>query len=249
METDQTPSLDRLPERLRAIAGLVPDGLALADIGTDHGLLPVALVTVGRCPRAVATDLNSGPLAAAGWRVSRSGLDGRIETRIGDGLSPLKPGEVGVVVIAGMGGGTISGILERGIEVARGAARLILQPMNSAGRLRRWLRSGGFRLTDEDLVREGSRLYVIMAAEPVKTDEALGEMPVLSEPGEILIDLGPILWEKKHPLFPELVREELAGLRTILTQIKSARRPERDKQINLEKRIARMEGLLACWPK
>ncbi len=259
LEGDLEPVLDRLPPRLRAIARLVPPGLTVADIGTDHGLLPAALVSGGHSPRAVATDFSPGPLSVARERFRAAGLDGRVETRIGDGLSPISAGEAGAIVIAGMGGVTIAGILDRGFEAARGAERLILQPMNASGRLRAWLLGHGFSLIDEDLVQDGSRLYVIIAAEPDHAPDSppdrapdhLPESPGGAAAGQdqFLIDLGPILFQKRHPLFPDLIREDLAGLRRIESRLRLARRPEAGKMRDIKERISRMEGLLACWPK
>ena len=51
-----------LSPRLGAIAGLVPEGCGcLADIGTDHGYVPVSLLLEGRVRRAVAADIGATP--------------------------------------------------------------------------------------------------------------------------------------------------------------------------------------------
>ena len=50
----------RLSSRLERIASMVKDNAVLADIGTDHGFIPVKLVDEGRIQKAIACDLRSG---------------------------------------------------------------------------------------------------------------------------------------------------------------------------------------------
>ena len=100
--------------RMRAVADLVTDGLRVADIGTDHGFVPIALVSEGRCPSAIAADVRSGPLSHAAENIRRQGLSDVIETRLSDGLKKIDPGEAEAVIIAGMGGMLMIRILDDG---------------------------------------------------------------------------------------------------------------------------------------
>ncbi|MGQ9558791.1 MAG: class I SAM-dependent methyltransferase, partial [Desulfurispora sp.] len=102
----------QLSARLSAIAGLIPAGSVVVDVGTDHARLPVYLVRSGRCPRALATEINRQPWQRARAAVAEAGLSDRIAVRLGDGLAPLRPGEADVAVLAGMGGGPIGRILQ-----------------------------------------------------------------------------------------------------------------------------------------
>ena len=111
--------------RLEAVAKLVPQGCVLADIGTDHAYLPVWLLQKGQIKAAVAADIAAGPCRAAQTNIGMYGLRGKIEVRMGSGLTVLKPGEADGAVIAGMGGSTQS--------TALGNLR------NALGRLRREL--------------------------------------------------------------------------------------------------------------
>ena len=165
-----------LDKRLSAVAALVRRGSTVADIGTDHAYLPVYLVQSGACPRAVAADLREGPLAAAREHVAAAGLSDVIDTRLGDGLSPLAPGEADDIVIAGMGGDTVADILAACDWVKDARYNLVLQPMTHPERLRAWLLQNGFVITAETPVWEGRRFYHVCAAQyadaaPV-TDEA-----------------------------------------------------------------------------
>ena len=139
-----------------------------ADIGTDHAYLPIAAIQSGICKTAIACDIHPGPLEIANKNIQEARLTSQIETRLGDGLAPLQPGEADCIVIAGMGGMRIWGILQEGMHQARAAKRLILQPQHDTMLLRKNLHMAGFDIEDEHLVREvvGGRehFYVLIAA-------------------------------------------------------------------------------------
>ena len=196
----------RLDGRLAAVAALVPFGARVADVGTDHAYLAIALVKDRGAKTVVATDKNEGPCAAARRTLSAEGLSDRVPVRCGDGLAPLLPGEVDTVCIAGMGGGLIASILTAGSEVFAGIARLVLQPMNDAATLRRWLYENGWHIVEESLATVDGRLYEIIAAEP-------GE-EITPEPW--LLTIGPVLWQEKPPLFSRHVDAQMERLRRIL---------------------------------
>ena len=92
-----------LSKRLMAVACLVTPGNRLADVGTDHGYIPIYLIKENRIPHAIAMDVNRGPLLRAQEHIRMEGLEERIETRLSDGMKMLLPTEADTVVIAGMG--------------------------------------------------------------------------------------------------------------------------------------------------
>ena len=155
-----------LSDRLKAAADMVTPGNRLADIGTDHAYLPIWLVREGRCPTAIAADLRQGPLLAAHAHVCEAGLGGRIYLRLSDGLKEIAPGEADTITITGMGGPLICRILADGRAVARSAKELILSPQSDVPEVRRFLLGHGFIITDETMVREDGKYYVIIKAEP-----------------------------------------------------------------------------------
>lgn len=163
--TPREPRPPRLPPRLRAVAEVVPAGSVVADVGTDHALLPAYLVASGRCPRAIAVDARPGPLAAARRTLARYGVADRVDVRQGDGLQALVPGEADVLVIAGLGGETIAQILARRPEVARRARRLVLQPVRGRDALVRYLAQQGWTVVERE-VPEGRRRYPLLVVEP-----------------------------------------------------------------------------------
>ena len=156
--------MERRPElspRLRKTADLVPDGVRLTDVGTDHAYLPAALILEGRIPRALATDIRSGPLERARQTAALYGLEDRMEFRQCDGLEGVQRGETDAVVIAGMGGETIAGILAWAPWTRR--IPLILQPMSSMPELREWLQKNGYTIERESLAREGRLYYTALS--------------------------------------------------------------------------------------
>lgn len=151
-----------LNRRLETVAALIPRGGVVADIGTDHAYLPVRLVQEGLCPLAYACDIGEGPLGKARETIARYGCAGKVFPVLGDGLAALEPRAVDTIVIAGMGGDTIAGILERAPWCRE--KTLVLQPMTAADRLRRYLRETGFCLLKERAVEDGGKPYGVMLA-------------------------------------------------------------------------------------
>jgi tRNA (adenine22-N1)-methyltransferase len=200
-----------LSARLRAVADMVPTGVTLADIGTDHGLLLCHLVKTGRIPRGIGVELNSGPFRRAQTAVRECGLESRVEIRQGDGLAVLRPEEAAVVVVAGMGGVSIREILAAA-GWTRQLQSLILQPMTEVAEVRRWLTGHGWRIIDEDAVKEGRKYYQIIKAAPGSSDEL--------SPAEA--HYGPVLIEKRHPLLKEMAAKDFKVLQGILEQMANA---------------------------
>lgn len=154
----------QLSERLLAVAGLVTPGLRLADVGTDHGYIPLWLTEQGVIPGAIALDINRGPLERARENIKRHGLEEKIETRLSDGVAALRPGEAESVVIAGMGGSLVIKILEEGTEVLRTVKELVLQPQSDIDRVRRYLYESGYQITKEKMILEDGKYYPMMYA-------------------------------------------------------------------------------------
>ena len=141
-----------LPRRLRAVAEAIPAGASVADIGCGDGQLTLHLRQ--REHRVVPTEHRPGPAARARERLG--------DCRFGNGLEPIAPGEVDVAVIAGMGGNTIRGMLERQPGVARAFERLVLQPQQRVAELRSWLEEAGYDLLAEHEAVDRRRPYTVL---------------------------------------------------------------------------------------
>lgn len=228
----------QLDLRLQAVANLVPENIRLADIGTDHGYLLIELVKQGKITGGIGCDLRSGPLQFAQNHVRRSGLSSQIELRLGDGLEPIKAGEVDGVTICGMGGGTIQGILQRRPDVLEKLSYLICQPQNDGGALRKYLAESGWKIIKEELTESHGRIYESFLGVP-------GEM---AEPEkEILWEVGPLLWQEKHPLLGKKIGEMIFLAQGALKGLeKAANTEENNKKRELwEDRLKELEEMKA----
>ena len=141
-----------ISKRLSRLAAMVTEGSRLADVGTDHGYVPLCLYRQGRIPSAIAMDINEGPLERARAHIREAGLEHYIETRLSDGLHALRAGEADTVLIAGMGGGLTERILTDGKGVLETVRELVLQPQSEIWRVRRFLYENGWRIVCEDIV-------------------------------------------------------------------------------------------------
>lgn len=173
-----------LDARLMTIAEMVGRCPAVADIGCDHGRLGAFLLQRGWVGRALLMDVSDTSLDKARALIRLLGLAQRARFLVCDGAEALNE-PIDAAVIAGMGGATAAGIVERG-RGRLGGARLILQVNVGHPELRRRLAAAGYRLTDERIVRDGRRLYVIMEAQPGKAEYDERELHV-----------GPILLRRK----------------------------------------------------
>jgi tRNA (adenine22-N1)-methyltransferase len=218
----------KLSKRLQTIADLVPTGARLADIGSDHALLPVHLAEQGRVSFAVAGEVNAGPLEAAQKQVKEAGMAAIVQTRLGDGLAVVEPGEVDVVTIAGMGGSLIVHILTQGEAKLGGVGKLILQPNVGEDQVRRWLIANGWLLTGETALEEDGKFYEVLHAEKAGSwsaaqafneqlyrSRALDSGIVLEQ--EELIRYGPYLVEQADEPFIRKWLSELAKLDKIMS--------------------------------
>ena len=239
----------RLSARLQAVADFVSPGARPADIGTDHGYVPVWLVQTGKTPSALAMDLREGPLGRAREHIESAGLGDRIETRLSDGLAALKPGEADSLVIAGMGGLLLVRILEEGKEKLPGIRELVLQPQSEISGVRKFLRENAWRIADEAMVKEGGKYYAVIRAVPEKGSGSLSSRQGAEDPAccsssekekaeesqpfsesavgwpgrrEMEDAFGPVLLEKKDPVLREWMQRELEIRNQILKNLESS---------------------------
>ena len=160
----------QLSQRLSSVASMVTAGNCLADVGTDHGYVPIYLYERKIIPHAIAMDVNKGPLERAALHIAESGMKEAIETRLSDGLTALKPGEADSVVVAGMGGPLIIRILSAHPEITESLKELILQPQSEISEVRIWLYEQGYEIVEEHMVFEDGKYYPMFKA--VKNPEA-----------------------------------------------------------------------------
>lgn len=199
-------------ERLRCILSHIPAGIGLIDVGTDHGYLPVALAENGYAGRLFASDLRPGPLSAAKKIAGAAGVADRIGFQLCDGLADCDPGAVDTIVIAGMGGDTICGILDRAEWCTDARYTLILQPMTRAEVLRYWLTYNEFAILQEDLVKDRGIVYPVMIAR-------FGGKTCLTD-AELFTGARSLL--EGHPLFGEYLEHQKTRFQKILDGLDAA---------------------------
>ena len=157
----------RLSKRIYAIAQQVNKGETAADIGTDHGYVPMLLMKNGISPAVIMSDISEGSLSKAVQTFRECGIDvPDTAFRVGDGLETIQAGEVDDVIIGGLGGLTITEILDSDCIKSRSFGKLILQPRKHSGNLRYYLHTHGWDITGEHLAPEGKFVCEIITAEP-----------------------------------------------------------------------------------
>ena len=244
----------RLSDRLQIIADQVRPGEVLADIGTDHGQLPVYLYEEGICPRVILADISEPSLAKAKETAGAGQFGSGISFRVGNGLQVLEPGEADVVVIAGMGGRLIRDILAEDHVKTRSFSRFVFQPRTASGPLRKWLSEAGFSILREDIVREGQFLPEIITASPGENEGRGAESGVwrpLAAPKSLDPDLGedsirfavpPWIVEASGPV-DEFLDRKTGEQRKILAGLCQAVDPDEEAIRVTEENIEYLEGL------
>ncbi len=222
----------QLSERLTAVAGLVTQEGTLADVGTDHGYIPVFLTGQKRVQRAIAMDVNAGPLKRAEEHIHQYGLENKIETRQSDGLTALKLGEADCIVIAGMGGTLMKRILTQGESVARTAKELILQPQSELQNFREFLWKSGYKITAEDMVFEDGKYYPMMRVIPGGINH--------SHPDLLDLKFGGKLLREKHPVLKQYLVQQKQQKEQILVNM------QKNAKQDIEDRMREINQELAC---
>lgn len=152
-----------ISKRLKTVAGEVKY-TTVADIGTDHGYVPIYLVKNKLADMAIACDINKGPLLKARENIAANCLTSKIETRLGSGLTPIVVGEVETAVIAGMGGMLTIEILKESCEVVQSLKQLVLQPQLDIDSVRRYIHSIGFKIENEEMLIDEGKYYTVINA-------------------------------------------------------------------------------------
>lgn len=214
-----------LSKRLYAVASLVTEGASVADIGTDHGYIPIYLMEHQIASKVIAMDINRGPLERARMHVIGHGLKGKIETRLSDGLQAVAPGEVDTMIAAGMGGGLVIKILEEGKKVVECLDVCILQPQSEIRKVREYLASHSLKIIKEDMVEEDGKFYPMM--------KVVHGAPETYTECEYLY--GRCLLRNQHPVLKKYLQREMAIKESIVRQL--------DKRMNSESAAQRKEEI------
>ncbi len=192
-----------LSKRLQAVADQIPPSATYADIGCDHGYLPIALVLSGTVEHAIAMDLRTGPLERAREHVAENGLEDKIELRLSDGADALKPEDhVDTITVTGMGGRLLLRIMERGAGIFLSARDIFVSPQSDIPLVRRKILETGYEIVDETMVEDAGKYYVILHLQPA---DPVAPVPDLSKAE---LHYGACLRYKKDPVLYEYLLAE-----------------------------------------
>jgi tRNA (adenine22-N1)-methyltransferase len=234
----------KLSNRLGVIASFIGENAAVVDVGTDHGYLPVYLAQSGKARRIAATDIRRGPLARAMATAAEFGVSDRIEFVLTDGLDGIDGTQYDTVVIAGLGGETIAGILERAPWSKADHVRLVLQPQTRIGVLSNWLDNNGFAILDETLAEDDGKIYAVLLAGAGKSRAPLSCAEIYAD---------RILLEKRDPLLPRYLDLLIEKTKRTVAGMERARRRVRIDELTHYRRalegFMRMKEETDKWPR
>lgn len=216
----------KLSSRLEAIAALVPPVGSVADIGTDHGYIPVRLAQTDHRGMLYAADINEAPLQHAKQTALEYDQTDKIEFYLCDGLSALEEKSIETVIIAGMGGENIAEIIAAAPWVKEKSSLLILQPMSKSAYLRQWLNENGFSILTEQLVEDGA-IYELLTAQAGKAAPY--------SPAELLIGRKEQI--ASSPLYESRLNYLISKYQKAVIGLSSSMRIEDAERLELEQRI------------
>ena len=192
----------KLSKRLQAVADIIPKSDTIADIGTDHGYIPIYAIKNQLSKKAIAMDVNPGPLERAKYHIKEEGLEAKIECRLSDGLEKLAHGEADTIVIAGMGADLICNILSAEFSTKH----LILSPHTHQEKVRIFLRTHGYKIVEENMIFEDNKFYNIIRADYL--GENADDIPVNDYFGEYLL-------KNNHPVLKMFLEKEIEKYKDI----------------------------------
>ncbi|WP_195925488.1 tRNA (adenine(22)-N(1))-methyltransferase [Sarcina ventriculi] len=228
-----------LSKRLMKIASYVNYCEAIADIGTDHGYIPIYLVKNNKCNSAIASDINKGPIEKASTNIRFEGLSEKIKCLLGGGLKPLKVGEVNGVIIAGMGGNLIRDIILEDIEKVKLYDFLILQPAQNPEVLREFLYNNNFEILNEDLILDDGKFYELFK---VKYNENAKKINIKDE---ISYEISSILLESNNSLVNDYIKSKIKKYENIITYIKDDTSLAKKKKDILNEKIDKLKEMIS----
>ena len=206
-----------MSKRIEKLVELFPGARSVADIGCDHGYTSILLAKSGKAEKIIACDIGKAPLESAKKNILSKGLTAKIECRLGDGLTPIKPFETDAVLISGMGGPLMRKILEKRIEEFSFA---VLSPQSDFANFRRFL-FDRMNILKEEYLEEGGKFYRLFLAgkksDLHKEKKETGEIEKKNRiyKSEVEWEYGWIPLQKKDPVLKRMLEKEEGQYREI----------------------------------
>lgn len=194
----------KLSKRLKIIHNMVPKSV-VADIGSDHGKLMIALVQSGIVQKGFAVENKEGPFERLRNNLVRYHVDDKITPLFSDGIKDITR-DVSTIVIAGMGGTSIVKILKNNPEKLVRVQTIIIDAHTAVPLVRREICQMGFAIADEQIVKEDDIFYEIIKF--IKADKA-----IISDED---LEFGPILRHQKSATFKEKYQNRINEIDVLL---------------------------------
>ena len=230
-----------ISERLEALIRLIEPGRIVADIGTDHAYLPIALVQRGLSPQALACDVKKGPLERARAHIEEAGLAEKIGTRLSDGLAKVEPADAESAVLAGMGGMLICDILlaesKRPKNILKSLQQMVLQPQSDIAQVRRTVHALSWKIETEALLNDRGKWYWILSCKPGR-EEYLAEWQY---------SYGAYLSKVKDPVFYEYIKMLELDKKKLLEQITGSTQSAESRREVLQNELNEIEEVKRWW--
>ncbi len=218
----------KLSNRLEMVVSFVKPGESAADVGTDHGHVPVELVRRGIVKRAYAMDVRKGPLSKAEENIAAARMKEKIEARLSDGVQKLSAGEAESVIIAGMGGELVIHIMEEGRHMWDTVEQWVLSPHSELHKVRGWLEMNGFVIAKEDMIFEEGKFYTVMDVRKAGNQAGSCHDTTDRAASEKRYRYGTYLKNTKNQVFLDFLKDEEAKLVTLKRNLeKQASQSER----------------------
>lgn len=225
-----------LSKRLQFIVNHIEQCECIADIGTDHGYIPIYLIKNNLCAKSIASDINKDPLDKCKLNSVIEEVWNEIDCRLGGGFSTLKPGEAQGAVIAGMGGNLIRDILEDNMEITESLNYIILQPAQNPEVLREYLYTSGYEIIEEDLCFDEGIYYELFKVRRNK-DERMALQ-------ELFYEISPRLLRTNHPLMKEYLVEKKNKYTKILGLINDSTESAKKRKEEVLEKLNFIDGLI-----
>lgn len=194
----------KLNQRLNAVISLVEDNKSIIDVGCDHALLSIYLVQNLKPKKVIASDIKEGPLINARENIKKYQVQEKIKVKLGYGIEPIEE-DINTIIISGMGGLNIIGILKYSKEKYKNVDTIILSPNSDTKKVRKEICKLGFYIDNEILVKDNNIIYPVLRFKRGKKYYHSYQYIY-----------GPILIQKKEPLWIEYMEKEKARIEKLL---------------------------------
>ena len=226
--------------RLNTIVNLIDKCNAIVDVGTDHGYVPIEALRRGICEKAIASDINKGPVNKARLNVSLEGMGPKVQCRLGSGLKTVKRNEVQGAVIAGMGGNLIRDIICDSYEIFKSLDFAILQPTQNPEVLREFLFKKEISILEEKICLDEGIYYEIIKVSP----KVKGNSKDVLDP--IHFEVSPYILEGGDPLVLEYINSKIEKYTSILEKIKDDTEGALKRKKHIEEKLQKLKEMVSC---